>query len=194
MFTGIIETTGIVKSIKENKKNLDIIVSSSLSSELNVDESLSHNGVCLTITNCNNKSHSVTVINESLDKSNFSKINIGSIINLERSMKIGGRIDGHLVQGHVDDTAKCIEIIDQGNSWIYVFEYSKRFSNYIIEKGSICINGVSLTCFDVKSNIFSVAIIPHTYNKTNFKFLNIGDIVNLEFDMVGKYINKITKL
>tara|TARA_B100000579_G_scaffold425132_1_gene430466 strand:+ start:5464 stop:6048 length:585 start_codon:yes stop_codon:yes gene_type:complete len=194
MFTGIIETTGIVKSIKENKKNLDIIVSSSLSSELNVDESLSHNGVCLTITNCNNKSHSVTVVNESLDKSNFSKINIGSIINLERSMKIGGRIDGHLVQGHVDDTAKCIEIIDQGNSWSYVFEYSNRFSNYIIEKGSICINGVSLTCFDVKSNIFSVAIIPHTYNKTNFKFLNMGDIVNLEFDMVGKYINKIAKL
>ena len=194
MFTGIIETTGIVKSINENKKNLDVIVSSSLSSELNVDESLSHNGVCLTITNCNNKSHSVTLINESLEKSNFSKINIGSIINLERSMKIGGRIDGHLVQGHVDDTAKCIEIIDQGNSWIYIFEYSNRFSNYIIEKCSICINGVSLTCFDVKSNIFSVAIIPHTYNKTNFKFLNIGDIVNLEFDMVGKYINKIAKL
>tara|TARA_Y100000739_G_C20466561_1_gene399284 strand:+ start:201 stop:785 length:585 start_codon:yes stop_codon:yes gene_type:complete len=193
MFTGIIESTGVVKSIKHNKKNLDIIISSSLSSKLKIDESLSHNGVCLTITNSNSKNHSVTVINESIKKSNFSKIKIGSLINLERSMKIGDRLDGHIVQGHVDETAKCIEKIDQENSWIYVFEYPNKFNDYIIEKGSICINGVSLTCFDLRNNTFSVAIIPHTYHKTNFNLLDVGEIVNLEFDMIGKYINKISR-
>ena len=193
MFTGIIETTGVVESITKNKNNLDLIISSSISSELKIDESLSHNGVCLTITNCNKKNHSVTVIKESLKKSNFSRLEVGSLINLERSMKMGGRIDGHLVQGHVDDTAECIDKIDEKNSWIYKFRFSASFLNYLIEKGSICINGVSLTCFDIKKNTFSVAIIPHTYNKTNFNLIEQGDFVNLEFDLVGKYISKMIK-
>ena len=174
--------------------HLDLIISSSISNNLRIDESLSHNGVCLTITDSNKINHSVTVINESINKSNFSKIEVGSLINLERSMKIGGRIDGHLVQGHIDDTAKCIKKIDNSNSWEYIFEFSENFSSYIIEKGSICVNGVSLTCFNVKKNCFSVAIIPHTYNKTNFNLIDEGDIVNIEFDMIGKYISKMSKL
>ena len=193
MFTGIIESVGEIKSIVQNQKNIDMEISSSISGKLRVDESISHNGVCLTVTEFNSQSHKVTLVDETLKKSNFSKVKVGSHLNLERSMKANGRLDGHIVQGHVDDTAKCIRIVDLSNSWLYTFKISKDFSNYIIEKGSICVNGVSLTCFDIKEGQFTVAIIPHTYEFTNFNLINVGDLVNIEFDILGKYINKILK-
>lgn len=193
MFTGIIESVGEIKSIVQNQKNIDMEISSSISGKLRVDESVSHNGVCLTVTEFNSQSHKVTLVDETLKKSNFSKVKLGSHLNLERSMKANGRLDGHIVQGHVDDTGKCIRIVDQSNSWLYTFKISKDFSNYIIEKGSISVNGVSLTCFDIKEGQFTVAIIPHTYEFTNFNLINIGDLVNIEFDILGKYINKILK-
>ena len=193
MFTGIIESTGKIEKIDREGKNIKLTLSSNLSSELRVDESLSHNGVCLTVTDCNKNFYSVTIIDESLKKTNFSTVKVGSQINLERSLKIDGRLDGHIVQGHVDDIAKCIKKIDQENSWLFTFEFSEKFSDLIIEKGSICINGVSLTCFDTSKNNFTVAIIPHTYDNTNFKFLDEGDYVNLEFDILGKYIKKIIR-
>ena len=193
MFTGIIESVGEIKSIVQNQKNIDMEISSSISGKLRVDESISHNGVCLTVTEFNSQSHKVTLVDETLKKSNFSKVKVGSHLNLERSMKANGRLDGHIVQGHVDETAKCISIVDQSNSWLYTFKISKDFSNYIIEKGSVCVNGVSLTCFDIKEGQFTVAIIPHTYEFTNFNLINIGDLVNIEFDILGKYINKILK-
>ena len=193
MFTGIIESTGKIEKIDREGKNIKLTLSSNLSSELRVDESLSHNGVCLTVTDCNKNFYSVTIIDESLKKTNFSSVKVGSQINLERSLKIDGRLDGHIVQGHVDDIAKCIKKIDQKNSWLFTFEFSEKFSDLIIEKGSICINGVSLTCFDTSKNNFTVAIIPHTYDNTNFKLLDEGDYVNLEFDILGKYIKKIIR-
>lgn len=193
MFTGIIESVGEIKSIVQNQKNIDMEISSSISGKLRVDESVSHNGVCLTVTEFNSQSHKVTLVDETLKKSNFSKVKLGSHLNLERSMKANGRLDGHIVQGHVDDTGKCIRIVDQSNSWLYTFKISKDFSNYIIEKGSISVNGVSLTCFDIKEGQFTVAIIPHTYEFTNFNLINVGDLVNIEFDILGKYINKILK-
>jgi len=193
MFTGIIESTGKIEKIDSEGKNIKLTLSSNLSSELRVDESLSHNGVCLTVTDCNKNFYSVTIIDESLKKTNFSTVKVGSQINLERSLKIDGRLDGHIVQGHVDDIAKCIKKIDQENSWLFTFEFSEKFSDLIIEKGSICINGVSLTCFDTSKNNFTVAIIPHTYDNTNFKLLDEGDYVNLEFDILGKYIKKIIR-
>tara|TARA_B100001778_G_scaffold294457_1_gene266132 strand:+ start:465 stop:1049 length:585 start_codon:yes stop_codon:yes gene_type:complete len=193
MFTGIIESVGEIKSIVQNQKNIDMEILSPISGELRVDESISHNGVCLTVTEFNSKSHKVTLVDETLKKSNFSNVKVGSLLNLERSMKANGRLDGHIVQGHVDDTAKCINIVDQSNSWLYTFKISKDFSNYIIEKGSICVNGVSLTCYNINDDEFTVAIIPHTYEFTNFNLINIGELVNIEFDILGKYINKILK-
>jgi len=193
MFTGIIESVGEIISIDQNKKNIDMEILSTISSELRVDESISHNGVCLTVTESNSQSYIVTLVDETLKKSNFSNIKIGSHLNLERSVKANGRLDGHIVQGHVDDVAECTKIVDQSNSWLYTFKISDDFSNYIIEKGSICVNGVSLTCFDIKKDQFTVAIIPHTYKFTNFNLINIGDFVNIEFDILGKYINKILK-
>ena len=193
MFTGIIESTGKIEKIDREGKNIKLTLSSNLSSELRVDESLSHNGVCLTVTDCNKNFYSVTIIDESLKKTNFSTVKVGSQINLERSLKIDGRLDGHILQAHVDDIAKCIKKIDQENSWLFTFEFSEKFSDLIIEKGSICINGVSLTCFDTSKNNFTVAIIPHTYDNTNFKLLDEGDYVNLEFDILGKYIKKIIR-
>ena len=193
MFTGIIESVGEIKSIVQNQKNIDMEILSPISGELRVDESISHNGVCLTVTEYNSKSHKVTLVDETLKKSNFSNVKVGSLLNLERSMKANGRLDGHIVQGHVDDTAKCINIVDQSNSWLYTFKISKDFSNYIIEKGSICVNGVSLTCYNINDDEFTVAIIPHTYEFTNFNLINIGELVNIEFDILGKYINKILK-
>ena len=193
MFTGIIESVGEIKSIVQNQKNIDMEILSPISGELRVDESISHNGVCLTVTEFNSKSHKVTLVDETLKKSNFSNVKVGSLLNLERSMKANGRLDGHIVQGHVDDTAKCINIVDQSNSWLYTFKISKDFSNYIIEKGSICVNGVSLTCYNINDDEFTVAIIPHTYEFTNFNLINIGELVNIELDILGKYINKILK-
>ena len=193
MFTGIIESVAVVERVKKKGKNIELKLSSNLSSKLRVDESLSHNGVCLTVTSCDENFYCVTIVDESLKKSNFSNIKVGSEVNLERSLVINGRLDGHIVQGHVDDIGKCIKKVDQENSWLYTFEFSEKYSNLIIEKGSICVNGVSLTCFDVSDNKFTVAIIPHTYENTNFKFLKEGQAVNLEFDILGKYIKKLLK-
>ena len=194
MFTGIIESVAVVEKVDKKGKNIELKLSSNLSSKLRVDESLSHNGVCLTVTSCDENFYCVTIIDESLKKSTFSNIKVGSEINLERSLVINGRLDGHIVQGHVDDIGLCIKKVDQENSWLYTFEFSEKYSNLIIEKGSICVNGVSLTCFDVSDNKFTVAIIPHTYENTNFKFLKEGEAVNLEFDILGKYIKKILKV
>jgi len=193
MFTGIIESVAVVEKVEKKGKNIELKLSSNLSSKLRVDESLSHNGVCLTVTSCDENFYCVTIIDESLKKSTFSNIKVGSEVNLERSLVINGRLDGHIVQGHVDDIGLCIKKVDQENSWLYTFEFSEKYSNLIIEKGSICVNGVSLTCFDVSDNKFTVAIIPHTYENTNFKFLKEGEAVNLEFDILGKYIKKILK-
>ena len=193
MFTGIIESVAVVENVEKKGKNIELKLSSNLSSKLRVDESLSHNGVCLTVTSCDENFYCVTIVDESLKKSTFSNIKVGSEVNLERSLVINGRLDGHIVQGHVDDIGMCIKKVDQENSWLYTFEFSEKYSNLIIEKGSICVNGVSLTCFDVSDNKFTVAIIPHTYENTNFKFLKEGEAVNLEFDILGKYIKKILK-
>ena len=193
MFTGIIESIAVVEKVEKKGKNIELKLSSNLSSKLRVDESLSHNGVCLTVTSCDENFYCVTIVDESLKKSNFSNIKVGSEVNLERSLVINGRLDGHIVQGHVDDIGMCIKKVDQENSWLYMFEFSEKYSNLIIEKGSICVNGVSLTCFDVSDNKFTVAIIPHTYENTNFKSLKEGEAVNLEFDILGKYIKKILK-
>ena len=193
MFTGIIESVAVVEKVEKKGKNIELKLSSNLSSKLRVDESLSHNGVCLTVTSCDENFYCVTIVDESLKKSNFSNIKVGSEVNLERSLVINGRLDGHIVQGHVDDIGQCIKKVDQENSWLYTFEFSEKYSNLIIEKGSICVNGVSLTCFDVSEYKFTVAIIPHTYENTNFKFLKEGEAVNLEFDILGKYIKKILK-
>ena len=194
MFTGIIESIAVVEKVDKKGKNIELKLSSNLSSKLRVDESLSHNGVCLTVTSCDENFYCVTIVDESLKKSTFSNIKVGSEVNLERSLVINGRLDGHIVQGHVDDIGMCIKKVDQENSWLYTFEFSEKYSNLIIEKGSICVNGVSLTCFDVSDNKFTVAIIPHTYENTNFKFLKEGEAVNLEFDILGKYIKKILKV
>ena len=194
MFTGIIESVAVVEKVEKKGKNIELKLSSNLSSKLRVDESLSHNGVCLTVTSCDENFYCVTIVDESLKKSTFSNIKVGSEVNLERSLVINGRLDGHIVQGHVDDIGLCIKKGDQENSWLYTFEFSEKYSNLIIEKGSICVNGVSLTCFDVSDNKFTVAIIPHTYENTNFKFLKEGEAVNLEFDILGKYIKKILKV
>ena len=193
MFTGIIESVAVVEKVDKKGKNIELKLSSNLSSKLRVDESLSHNGVCLTVTSCDENFYCVTIVDESLKKSTFSNIKVGSEVNLERSLVINGRLDGHIVQGHVDDIGMCIKKVDQENSWLYTFEFSEKYSNLIIEKGSICVNGVSLTCFDVSDNKFTVAIIPHTYENTNFKFLKEGEAVNLEFDILGKYIKKILR-
>ena len=193
MFTGIIETIGTVESLDSEGKNINLLVSSSISKDLEVEQSVSHDGVCLTITNKSNKSHNVTIVNQTIQKSKFSHLRIGSELNLERSMKINGRIDGHIVQGHVDDVGKCVNIEDESNSWIFTFQISDKFSKYLVEKGSISINGVSLTCFDIKDKFFSVAIIPHTYQNTNFNKIKINDFVNIEFDIIGKYVDRIIK-
>lgn len=193
MFTGIIESIGTVEKFEKKGKNIELLISSIISSELRVDESLSHNGVCLTVTKSNEKFYSVTIIDESLKKSNFTSIKVGSKINLERSLRMNGRLDGHIVQGHVDDIGYCVKKVDQENSWLFTFKFSEKFSSLIIEKGSICVNGVSLTCFNVSKNYFTVAIIPHTYENTNFGIIDEGDIVNLEFDILGKYLKKMVK-
>ena len=193
MFTGIIETIGIVESLDREGNNINLLVSSSISKDLEIDQSVSHDGVCLTVTKKSEKSHNVTLVNETIKKSKFSDLRIGSELNLERSMKINGRIDGHIVQGHVDDVGKCVNIEDESNSWIFTFQISDKFSRYLVEKGSISINGVSLTCFDIKDKFFSVAIIPHTYQNTNFNKIKINEFVNIEFDIIGKYVDRIIK-
>ena len=191
MFTGIVEAFAKVYKIKKGEGNIHITLESSISSELKIDQSISHNGVCLTVVSCNEKFYTVTAIKETLDKTNLGKLEVGDIVNIERAMKLGDRLDGHIVQGHVDQTAKCISIKTLDGSWNYTFRYDKNSDNVTIEKGSITVNGVSLTVVNSKENEFSVAIIPYTYENTNFKKIEVGHKVNLEFDMIGKYITKL---
>ena len=190
MFTGIIENMSEVVEVKQNKNNLDVIFKSDLISELKIDQSISHNGVCLTIADIHNNTYLVNIIKETLDKSNLGLLKKGDHVNIERSMILNARIDGHIVQGHVDQTAVCSNIIEKGGSYEMTFEYEDS-ENVTVEKGSICINGISLTVFNSKENNFSVAIIPYTWDNTNLKNVKIGDTVNLEFDILGKYIAKI---
>jgi riboflavin synthase len=188
MFTGIIEAMGIVKEVITKGSNRTFLIESPLSSQFKVDQSVSHSGVCLTVEEVGPISHRVTAIDETLLKTNLKNWKEGSLINLERSLQLNDRIDGHLVQGHVDTTAACIKKKEKEGSWEYEFEFPKKFAELIIEKGSICINGISLTAFDVKRKSFRVAIIPYTFEHTNIKEVQKGDVVNLEFDMVGKYL------
>jgi riboflavin synthase len=188
MFTGIIETTGIVKNVFSNGSNKTFLIESNLGGELKTDQSLSHNGVCLTVEKIENGNHSVTAIDETLKKTNLGDLKKGSVINLERCMTMNGRIDGHIVQGHVDDTAICTTIVEKDGSYEYGFEFDPKFAALMIEKGSVCLNGISLTVFNVKKNSFTVAIIPYTFEHTNIRFVKIGSKVNIEFDVVGKYI------
>lgn len=194
MFTGIIETTGTIQSIEKNGTNVSFWVASSLSNALKVDQSLSHNGVCLTVEAIENDLHRVTAIEETLQKTNLGSLQTGHVVNLERCMQMNGRLDGHIVQGHVDSTAVCTEAITKDGSWEYRFEIPVAFASLIIEKGSITINGTSLTIFDLTKNSFKVAIIPYTYHHTNISSVQIGSVVNIEFDMIGKYVNRMAML
>jgi riboflavin synthase len=190
MFTGIIESTGKVTKVKSEENNLRITVQCIFTEELKVDQSISHNGVCLTVVNITGNEYEVVAIDETLKRTNFSKIKVGNEINLERSVKVGDRLDGHIVQGHVDDVAKVDRIISQEGSWLFYFTYENS-ENITVEKGSVCVNGISLTVVDSGKNNFSVAVIPYTYDNTNLKNLSEGDIVNIEFDIVGKYVRKL---
>ncbi|HBL80882.1 MAG TPA: riboflavin synthase, partial [Aequorivita sp.] len=185
MFTGIIETVGEIVNLNQEGKNLSLEIKTPLASHLKVDQSVSHNGVCLTVVEVKELSYVVTAIQETLDKTNLKTLTKGSIVNLERAMKLGDRLDGHIVQGHVDVTAICIDVEDANGSWIFTFKYKDtEFST--VEKGSITVNGVSLTVVDSKKQTFSVAIIPYTFENTNFKEIKVGSEVNLEFDIIGK--------
>ncbi len=193
MFTGIIEAIGEVESIDTEGTNKIFKISSEISNELKIDQSLAHNGVCLTVTSVNDGVHSVTAIEETLIKSNLGSLKVGDRLNLERCMASDGRFDGHIVQGHVDQTAICEGVEKKEGSWIYDFSYDPNEGNVTVEKGSITVNGISLTCFNSRLGGFTVAIIPYTYHHTNFHKIKKGDIVNLEFDIIGKYIARITK-
>ena len=188
MFTGIIETIGELVKVEKEQNNLHFHIRSPLAKELKIDQSLAHDGVCLTVVNIHGDVYTVTAVHETLKKSTLGMWTIGRKINLERAMKLGDRLDGHLVQGHVDQVGKCVGVEEQGGSWLFDFQYSKEVRNLIIEKGSLCINGTSLTVFNVTEDHCRVAIIPYTYEHTNFHQLQPGDQVNLEFDMIGKYV------
>ncbi len=187
MFTGIIETTGIIENIKENGTNKTFWVSSPLAHELKIDQSLCHDGVCLTVEAITENRFQVTAIKETLLKTNLAGWQVGHIVNLERCLQMNGRLDGHFVQGHVDDTAICTEVKVLDGSWEYTFDIHPQFATLIIEKGSVCINGTSLTCFNVGATNFTVAIIPYTYQHTNIHLVQTGTKVNIEFDVIGKY-------
>lgn len=188
MFTGIIEQTAIVKEVIASGTNLTFWLESTLSAEFKVDQSISHNGVCLTVEEIRNGTHRVTAIDETLQKTNLSNWTKGDKINLERCLTMNGRLDGHFVQGHVDTTALCTKRKEKNGSWEFEFEFPSAFAPLIIEKGSICVNGISLTAFNVKKKKFTVAVIPFTYHHTNISNVNVGDAVNLEFDLIGKYL------
>ena len=189
MFTGIIEQLGVVKHIKKEKENIEFTIGALFVSELKIDQSVAHNGCCLTVVSLNDNEYTVTAIKETLEKTNLGTWKVGTKVNLERCMQMNGRLDGHIVQGHVDTKAECIQIEDQQGSWKYTFNYVG--GNVTVEKGSITVNGTSLTVVDSKDNQFSVCIIPYTYDHTNFHQLEIGDTVNLEFDIIGKYVTKL---
>lgn len=191
MFTGIIESQARVEGIITEGTNKTFEFSSTISDELKVDQSVSHDGVCLTVTRVAGGRHWVTAIAETLSKSNLDQLVVGSEVNLERCMLNNGRFDGHIVQGHVDQTGKVESIGDENGSWLYRFSFDPSAGNVVVEKGSVAVNGVSLTCFDIADNGFSVAIIPYTYEHTNFHRLKAGDTVNLEFDVIGKYVKRL---
>lgn len=191
MFTGIIEAVGSVVSIVKEGTNRNFIFESQIGDELKVDQSVSHNGVCLTVTRVNGKQYGVTAIDETLQKSNLGMLQPGDVVNLERCMLANGRFDGHIVQGHVDQVGVCKSVEEIGGSWLFDFEYDSKPGNVTVEKGSITINGVSLTCFNSSAGRFRVAIIPYTFEHTNFSKMVVGSLVNLEFDIVGKYVARL---
>lgn len=191
MFTGIIETLGVIKNLKKENDNLHITVESTLTNELKIDQSVAHNGVCLTVVAISDNQYTVTAIRETIEKTNLADWNEGDSINLERAMKLGDRLDGHIVQGHVDQIGTCTNIENANGSWYFTFQYEAALNNITIEKGSITVNGVSLTVVNSKQNEFSVAIIPYTYEHTNFQHFQIGTKINLEFDVIGKYVSRL---
>jgi len=191
MFTGIIEDLGIVKNLVKDNDNLHLTIESVLAPELKIDQSVSHNGVCLTVIDLTETSYTVTAIKETLDKTNLNVLEIGASVNLERGLKLGARLDGHMVQGHVDQIGTCTSVETQNGSWVYSFQYDPSLGNLTIEKGSITVNGVSLTVVNSKDDGFSVAIIPYTYEHTNFNGFEVGTVVNLEFDVIGKYVSRL---
>ncbi len=194
MFTGIIEDIGTITGLKEENTNLHIKVKSNITSELKIDQSVAHNGVCLTVVEIENDEYTVTAIKETLDKTNLNTLHVEDKVNLERAMKLGDRLDGHIVQGHVDQTGTCTNVKEENGSWVFTFEYDASLNNITIEKGSITINGTSLTVVNSKANSFSVAIIPYTYEHTNFNTFKKGTVVNLEFDVLGKYVTKLASM
>ena len=191
MFTGIIETLGKVVDLQKDQGNLHITVESAIASELKIDQSVAHNGVCLTVVAIADGIHTVTAIEETLNKTNTGYLQVGDLVNLERCMQMNARLDGHIVQGHVDQTAKCVGFKALDGSWEYIFEYDASTGNVTVEKGSICINGISLTVVNSTANGFSVAIIPYTFEHTNLQHVREGSIVNLEFDIIGKYVARL---
>jgi riboflavin synthase len=191
MFTGIIETIGIVEKLENESGNFHITVHSPISHELKIDQSVSHNGVCLTVVQCDAHQHTVTAIAETLRKTNLGNLKIGDELNLERCMVMNGRLDGHIVQGHVDQVAKCLSVVEENGSWVYQFEYEPSPQNIVVEKGSVCVNGISLTAFDVFDDVFKVAIIPYTFQHTNIKHISEESLVNIEFDIIGKYVARL---
>ena len=194
MFTGIIESLGKISKLEKDLDNVHITIESDLTHELKIDQSVAHNGVCLTVIKIENNTYTVTAIKETIDKTNLSEWQVADVVNLERAMKLGDRLDGHLVQGHVDQIGECLDIKTANGSWYYTFGYDQNLNNTTIEKGSITINGVSLTVVNSKLNEFSVAIIPYTYEHTNFQNFVVGTKINLEFDVIGKYVARLYDL
>jgi riboflavin synthase len=194
MFSGIVESLGEVVALRSEQGNLHITLSCPFTNELKIDQSIAHNGVCLTVVGIKGNEYTVTAIAETLQKTNLSHLNKGDVVNLERCMKLGDRLDGHIVQGHVDQVATCTQVLETNGSWMFTFEYDAALNNVTVEKGSVCVNGVSLTVVDSKKSSFSVCIIPYTFEHTNFKNIRPGTIVNLEFDILGKYITRLVSL
>lgn len=194
MFTGIIESLGVVRSIEKDRSNVHFTIESPISLELKIDQSVSHNGACITVVGIGDDWHRVTAVEETLRRTNLGKWEIGTLVNLERCLPMNGRLDGHIVQGHVDDTATCVEVSETGGSWRCTFRYRPTPEHLLVDKGSVCINGVSLTVVEPHDDLFSVAIIPYTWEHTNFKTLRAGDPVNVEFDILGKYISRYLAL
>jgi riboflavin synthase len=191
MFTGIIETLGRVVTLEKEQSNLHITVESAIAHELKIDQSVAHNGVCLTVVAVADGLHTVTAIDETLSKTSLGELKTGDLVNLERCMQMNARLDGHIVQGHVDQTAICTAFTEHDGSWEYTFEYDSAIGNVTVEKGSICVNGISLTVVNSKANSFSVAIIPYTFEHTNLQHVRVGSVVNLEFDIIGKYVARL---
>lgn len=194
MFTGIIESLGTVKAVEKDRSNMHFTIESPISQELKIDQSVSHNGVCLTVVGLDDGWHRVTAVGETLRRSNLGKWEVGTLVNLERCLPMNGRLDGHIVQGHVDDVAECVEVVETGGSWRFTFRYRPSPEHLLVDKGSVCLNGVSLTVVEPRDDLFSVAIIPYTWEHTNFKTLRAGGSVNVEFDILGKYISRYLAL